>query len=50
MKILSELKVIVPEKRKQDEFASFVKLIDKLKSHFLKLPVFPGLSVVKYVY
>ena len=50
LKILSELKVIVPEKRKQDEFASFVKLIDKLKSHFLKLPVFPGLSVVKYVY
>ena len=50
LKILSELKVIVPEKRKQDEFASFVKLIDKLKSHFLKLPVFPGLSVVKYTY
>ena len=50
LKILSELKVIVPEKRKQDEFASFVKLIDKLKSHFLKLPVFPGLYVVKYTY
>ena len=32
LKILSELKVIVPEKRKQDEFASFVKLIDKLKA------------------
>ena len=50
LKILSELKVIVPEKRKQDEFASFVKLIDKLKSHFLKLPVFSGLYVVKYTY
>jgi type I restriction enzyme S subunit len=31
LKILSELKVIVPEKRKQDEFASFVKLTDKSK-------------------
>ena len=31
MKILSELKVIVPEKRKQDQFASFVKLTDKSK-------------------
>ena len=29
LKILSELKVIVPEKRKQDQFASFVKLTDK---------------------
>lgn len=32
LKILSELKVIVPEKRKQDQFASFVKLTDKSKS------------------
>ena len=32
LKILSELKVIVPEKRKQDEFASFVKLTDKSKA------------------
>ena len=32
LKILSELKVIVPEKRKQDEFASFVKLTDKSKT------------------
>lgn len=31
LKILRELKVIVPEKRKQDEFASFVKLTDKSK-------------------
>lgn len=31
LKILSELKVIVPEKRKQDQFASFVKLTDKSK-------------------
>lgn len=31
LKILSELKVIVLEKRKQDEFASFVKLTDKSK-------------------
>ena len=36
LKILSELKVIVPEKRKQDEFASFVKLIDKLKDTIQK--------------
>ena len=36
LKILSELKVIVPEKRKQDEFASFVKLIDKLKATIQK--------------
>ena len=34
LKILSELKVIVPEKRKQDQFASFVKLTDK--SEFIK--------------
>ncbi len=31
LKILSELKVIVPEKRKQDEFAFFVKQVDKSK-------------------
>ena len=31
LKILSELKVIGPEKRKQDQFASFVKLTDKSK-------------------
>ena len=31
LKILSELKVIVPEKRKQDQFASIVKLTDKSK-------------------
>ena len=31
LKILSELKVIVPEKRKQDQFASLVKLTDKSK-------------------
>ena len=37
LKILSELKVIVPEKRKQDQFASFVKLTDKSK--FVKLVV-----------
>lgn len=37
LKILSELKVIVPEKRKQDQFASFVKLTDK--SGFVKLVV-----------
>lgn len=37
LKILSELKVIVPEKRKQDQFASFVKLTDK--SEFVKLVV-----------
>ena len=31
LKILSELKVIVPEKKKQDEFAAFVKQVDKSK-------------------
>lgn len=32
LKILSELKVIVPEKEKQDEFLNFVKQIDKSKA------------------
>ena len=41
LKILSELKVIVPEKRKQDQFASFVKLTDK--SGFVER--FPELSL-----
>ena len=41
LKILSELKVIVPEKRKQDQFASFVKLTDK--SEFVER--FPELSL-----
>ncbi|WP_419094294.1 restriction endonuclease subunit S [[Ruminococcus] torques] len=42
LKILSELKVIVPEKRKQDQFASFVKLTDKSKfvERFLELSLF----------
>ena len=31
LKILSELKVIVPEKEKQDEFATFVHQVDKSK-------------------
>ena len=31
LKILSELKVIVPEKEKQDEFADFVSQVDKSK-------------------
>lgn len=31
LKILSELKVIVPAKEKQDEFAAFVKQVDKSK-------------------
>ena len=31
LKILSELKVIVPEKKKQDKFASFVEATDKSK-------------------
>ena len=31
LKILSELKVIVPEKEKQNEFAAFVQQIDKLR-------------------
>lgn len=31
LKILSELKVIAPEKEKQDEFADFVKQVDKSK-------------------
>jgi type I restriction enzyme S subunit len=31
LKILSELKVIVPEKNKQDEFADFVAQVDKSK-------------------
>ena len=31
LKILSELKVIVPEKEKQDEFLNFVKQVDKSK-------------------
>lgn len=31
LKILSELKVIAPEKSRQDEFADFVTQVDKLK-------------------
>ncbi len=31
LKILSELKVIVPEKEKQDEFVEFIKQVDKSK-------------------
>lgn len=42
LKILSELKVIVPEKRKQDQFASFVKLTDKSK--FIVLLIIQDLS------
>ena len=37
LKILSELKVIVPEKEKQDEFADFVKQVDKSKVAVLKI-------------
>ena len=36
LKILSELKVIVPEKKKQDEFASFVEATDKSKYYSQK--------------
>lgn len=31
LKILSELKVIAPEKSRQDEFSDFVTQVDKLK-------------------
>ena len=31
LKILSELKVIVPEKDKQDEFVEFIKQVNKSK-------------------
>ena len=38
LKILSELKVIVPEKEMQDEFAEFVRQIDKSKVVGHKIP------------
>ena len=48
LKILSELKVIVPEKRKQDEFASFVKLTDKSKYYSQKFLTLCRLAVNIY--
>ena len=36
LKILSELKVIVPKKEKQDEFVEFINQLDKLKSKIQK--------------
>lgn len=47
---LKQRKLIVPPIELQKEYVSFLGQIDKLKSHFLKLPVFPGLYVVKYTY
>ena len=37
LKILSELKVIVPEKERQNEFANFVHRIDKSKFRGLSM-------------
>ena len=50
VKTLNTVDILIADIVEQDRFATFVRSIDKLKSHFLKLPVFPGLSVVKYVY
>lgn len=50
VKTLNTVDIPIADIVEQDRFATFVRSIDKLKSHFLKLPVFPGLSVVKYVY
>ena len=47
---IEEFPIICPPTNMVDSFIAFVEQIDKLKSHFLKLPVFPGLSVVKYTY
>ncbi len=47
---IKSLKILVPPLKMQEAYLTFVAQTDKLKSHFLKLPVFPGLSVVKYVY
>ena len=41
---------LIPPIEEQNQFSAFVAQIDKLKALFLKLPVFPGLSVVKYTY
>lgn len=49
-KDILNLVVPVPPMEIQEQFATFVVQTDKLKSHFLKLPVFPGLYVVKYTY
>ena len=50
MEKFKSITIPLPSRELQNQFATFVHSIDKLKSHFLKLPVFPGLSVVKYVY
>ena len=50
MERIRKLKIFAPPMELQNQFATFVHSIDKLKSHFLKLPVFPGLYVVKYTY
>lgn len=50
MERIRKLKIFAPPMELQNQFATFVRSIDKLKSHFLKLPVFPGLYVVKYTY
>lgn len=50
VKTLNTVDIPIADIVEQDRFATFVRSIDKLKSHFLKLPVFPGLYVVKYTY
>ncbi len=50
MERIRKLKIFAPPMELQNQFATFVHSIDKLKALFLKLPVFPGLSVVKYTY
>ena len=50
MERIRKLKIFAPPMELQNQFATFVHSIDKLKSHFLKLPVFSGLYVVKYTY
>ena len=47
---LGKLIICLPPLELQIQFEKFVIQTDKLKSHFLKLPVFPGLYVVKYTY
>ena len=43
LKVLSELKVICPEKEEQDKFADFVAQIDKSKYHFSSFSFFLGI-------
>lgn len=51
LKILSELKVIVPEKEKQDEFADFVKQVDKSKFDTMTFaPIYAIINLYLYTY